>query len=174
MTWTSSRSCSHSTVSSCLVQGSSATPPLNLSTAARSDLSQTAGAIFLFPFSSYSDCHVQENKKILTYFDIPRQKPTDFAYVSVTNMRLCRVASFSGEFAPFRPLPSNPLVQSLHVCQARCLHDSKRMSRVLQHCALNTAVTSHSVLIGQGSCQSQLFLWLWLRPVTYETHGKCP
>lgn len=105
MTWTSSRSCSHSTVSICLVQGRSAIPPLpNLSMAVRSEPfpGPTIVAIFFSSLlsSPFGFVAVMLRKKILTYSGIPRRKPTDFAYLSVTDKRRCVVASFSGKSVP--------------------------------------------------------------------------
>lgn len=104
MTWTSSRSCSHSTVSICLVQGRSAIPPLpNLSIAVRSEHLSELSIVAIF-FSFY--CFLLGlrwpcSEKNLTYSGIPRRKPTDFAYLLVTDRRRCGVASFSGRSVPF-------------------------------------------------------------------------
>ena len=113
---------------------------------------------FLSLFLSFSFFLVTKDK--ITYSDIPRRKPNDFAYSSVTGER-CRwaVASFSGKSVPlffgisFRQMCSCIVVSMffivlLSVVRSECLGCCNRTP-------LYRRSTSDSVLIGQNVCHSK-------------------
>lgn len=155
MTCTSSRSCSHSTVSICLVHGRSAIPPLsNLSIAVRSQFFPAPTIVAIFSLS-----WIVAVKKILTYSGIPRRKPKDFAYLSVTDECRSAVASFSGKSAPF----SVSFVKRFRVlspcfsvaCGIRCCTSGECLEIATLSPLKINMLTSRSAPSGRCSCHSQ-------------------
>lgn len=152
MTWTSNRSCSHSTVSICLVHGRIAIPPLpNLSIAVRSELvwEPTTVAIFTSFFSSFRDC-VEHNSSRILVFLVENQEIS-----RIRRWQICvDVLSlhFSARLCHFLVSSSNVLMYFLHVLQLYFRRCSSRswMSRGCNTPVNINILTSRCTVIGQS------------------------
>lgn len=121
MTCTSSRSCSHSTVSICLVQGRSAIPPLpNLSIAVRSEPFSSPTIVAIFPsflLDYGGNVTVKHTPHVFWYSSSKTNRFRVFVGDRCASM-CCRFI-FRQVCAIFRSPSSNVLLYLLHVSQQR-------------------------------------------------------